>query len=48
LHVFHTGTNKGGKSKVKTYRLKSWQETILSSKRKTFVQFVDDAFEKEK
>ena len=46
MHVFNTGTNRGGKSKIKSYRLKSWQEARLKEQGRTFVQFVDEAFTK--
>lgn len=41
-------TRKREKSIVKSYRLKPWQKTILIHKNMTFVQFVDEAFQKEK
>jgi hypothetical protein len=45
LHVFHTGASFGEKSRVVSYRLKPWQETILKGKGITFVEFVDQAFQ---
>jgi hypothetical protein len=44
LHVFHTGSKVGEKSRVTSYRLKKWQEKILAKRRETFVEFVDRAF----
>jgi hypothetical protein len=48
LHVFHTGSERGGRSIVSSYRLKKWQKEILKRKKISFVQFVDEAFQKEK
>lgn len=39
---------KREKTKVKSYRLKPWQEKLLEEKNITFVTFVDEAFQKEK
>jgi hypothetical protein len=44
LHVFTTGAARGGKTTVKSYRLKPWQGKILQQKKQTFVEFVDAAF----
>jgi len=45
LHTFTTGrTTVGGRSTVKSYRVKKWQEKILNAQGQTFVQFVDEAF----
>lgn len=38
---------KREKTKVKSYRLKPWQERLLNERKLTFVQFVDEAFQKE-
>lgn len=46
LRVFHTGVSKGGKTKIKSYRLKADQEKLLNELGITFVQFVDEAFRK--
>lgn len=45
LHTFHTGSERGGQSRVVSYRLKPWQDETLKRKGLTFVQFVDEAFE---
>lgn len=47
IHVFHTGTDRGGGSVVKTYRLKPWQQSILDRRRLSFVQFVDECFKRD-
>ena len=41
---FQTGVERGGETKVKSYRLKQDQEKFLKGQGMTFVQFVDNAF----
>jgi hypothetical protein len=45
LHVFNTGREQGGRTRIVSYRLKAWQAQKLGELGITFVQFVDGAFE---
>lgn len=45
---FQTGVEKGGKTRVVSYRLKHDQEKFLEGQGLTFVQFVDKAFREQK
>jgi hypothetical protein len=40
-----TGREQGGRTRIVSYRLKAWQAQKLEELGKTFVQFVDGAFE---